>query len=49
VAGERRDGRQTVRQTPLVRYPYRIFYRVTEVIEILHIHHTAREPWDGGT
>ena len=35
--------RPGVRVVPLVRYPYRIFYRVTpDAIEILHIHHTAR-------
>jgi toxin ParE1/3/4 len=39
--------RSGVRVAPLGRYPYRIFYRVHEdTIEILHIHHTAREPWD---
>ena len=32
-----------VRVVPLVRYPYKIFYRVTDQsIEILHIHHSAR-------
>jgi plasmid stabilization system protein ParE len=32
---------------PLGRYPYKVFYRVTrDVVEILHIHHAAREPWD---
>lgn len=37
-------GRPDVRTLPLGRYPYVIFYRVTgEVIEILHIHHAARE------
>jgi toxin ParE1/3/4 len=39
--------REAVRVVPLVRYPYKIFYRVTDVIEILHIHHTARKPLDG--
>jgi len=29
--------REGVRVVPLVRYPYKIFYRVTDVIEILHI------------
>jgi toxin ParE1/3/4 len=30
----------------IVRYPYKIFYRVThEAVEILHIRHTARRPW----
>jgi plasmid stabilization system protein ParE len=32
---------------PLGRYPYKIFYRVTEEsVEILHVHHAARQPWD---
>jgi plasmid stabilization system protein ParE len=27
--------------------PYRIFYRITDdAVEILHIHHAARRPWD---
>lgn len=32
-----------VRVLFLVRYPYKIFYRVREVIEILTIRHTARQ------
>jgi toxin ParE1/3/4 len=36
-----------VRVVPVGRYPYKIFYRVTaDAVEILHIHHAAREPWD---
>ena len=36
-------GRPGVRVVPLIRYPYKIFYRVTsEAVEILHIHPTAR-------
>ena len=36
--------RPSVRVAPLVRYPDRVFYRNTgHTIEILHIHHTARE------
>ena len=39
--------RPDVRVAALGRYPYKIFYRVRDdTIEILHIHHTAREPWD---
>jgi toxin ParE1/3/4 len=26
----------------IVRYPYKIFYRVRETVEILHIRHTSR-------
>jgi plasmid stabilization system protein ParE len=39
----RRSG---VRVIPLVRYPYRIFYRLLEDrIRVLHIRHTSRHPW----
>ncbi|MCW5691445.1 MAG: type II toxin-antitoxin system RelE/ParE family toxin [Pseudolabrys sp.] len=39
--------RPGVRVAPLGRYPYRIFYRVTaDTVEILHIHHVARQPFD---
>ena len=35
--------RPGVRVVPLVRYPYKIFYRVTlEAVEVLHVRHTAR-------
>jgi len=38
--------RPGVRVVPLVRYPFRIFHReVDGGIEILHIHHVAREAW----
>lgn len=41
------DKRPGLRIAPLGRYPYKIFYRVhDETVEILHIHHAAREPWD---
>ena len=36
-----------VRVRFVIRYPYKIFYRVrADTVEILHIHHAAREPWD---
>lgn len=39
--------RPGVRVASLGRYPYKIFYRVRDdAVEILHIHHAAREPWD---
>jgi toxin ParE1/3/4 len=40
--------RPGVRVVLLVRYPYRVFYRITEeAVEILHIHHTSRHgPWE---
>ena len=38
-------GRPGICTVPLVRYPFRIFYRVAgDRIEILHIHHAARAP-----
>jgi toxin ParE1/3/4 len=31
---------------PLIRYPYKIFYRVLEDrVRILHIRHASRRPW----
>ena len=37
--------RPGVRVVPLIRYPYKVFYRVgTQTIEILHIYHSARQP-----
>lgn len=43
------SGYQTdfeVRVKFIVRYPYKIFYRVrNEAVEIIHIRHTARRPW----
>ncbi len=31
---------------PLIRYPYKIFYRVFEdAIRVLHIRHASRRPW----
>ena len=36
--------RPDVRMVPLVRYPYKIFYRIkSDIVEILHIHHSSRE------
>jgi plasmid stabilization system protein ParE len=38
------SAREGVRVVPLVRYPYRIFYRVVaDSVVILHIHHAARD------
>jgi toxin ParE1/3/4 len=43
-ASAKRPG---VRVASLGRFPYKIFYRVRgETVEILHIHHAAREPWN---
>jgi toxin ParE1/3/4 len=36
--------RPDVRVVPLIRYPYRIFYRISgDRAEILHIHHASRD------
>jgi toxin ParE1/3/4 len=46
-SARRSAGRAGVHVVPLGRYPYKVFYRMTEHgVEILHIHHAAREPWD---
>jgi plasmid stabilization system protein ParE len=35
-----------VRVVLLIRYPYKIFYRILQDrIRILHIRHTSRRPW----
>jgi toxin ParE1/3/4 len=40
--------RPGVRVALVLRYPYKIFYRIRgDAIEILHIRHTARRPWAG--
>ncbi len=42
---EQRPGMHVV---PLIRYPFKIFYRVLDDrIRILHIRHSARRPWLG--
>jgi plasmid stabilization system protein ParE len=39
-------GRRNVRVVPLIRYPFKLYYRVEDdQLQILHIHHTARRPW----
>lgn len=43
------EQRPGVHVVPLIRYPFKIFYRVLEDrIRIQHIRHTARRPWQGG-
>ena len=40
--------REEVRTIPFGRYPYRLFYRIVgDTIEVLHIHHAARQTWTG--
>jgi plasmid stabilization system protein ParE len=41
LGGYRTDDAE-VRVLFIVRYPYKIFYRVRETVEILHIRHTSR-------
>ena len=49
-SSRRSAKRPGVRAVPLGRYPYKIFYRVADDgVEILHIHHAARQPWDQQT
>ena len=37
-----------VRVKVVLEYPYKIFYSVhPDVIEILHVRHSARRPWEG--
>jgi toxin ParE1/3/4 len=39
--------RSGIRAVPLGRYPYVVFYRITaDVVEILHVHHAARQSPD---
>jgi toxin ParE1/3/4 len=42
------EQRPGVHVVPLIRYPYKLFYRIdVDVIEVLYIHHAARrEPWE---
>jgi toxin ParE1/3/4 len=52
IGDQPHSGYQTdnpdVRVMFVVRYPYKIFYRVHEaVVEILHIRHTSRRTWTG--
>jgi toxin ParE1/3/4 len=43
------EQRLGVRVIPLVRYPYKLFYRVlADRVRILHIRHTSRRPWISG-
>jgi toxin ParE1/3/4 len=41
--------RPGVRVVPFIRYPYKMFYRVAnDAVQVLHIHHAARRPWEEG-
>ena len=40
------ERRRDVRAMLVLRYPYKIFYRLrSDAVEILHIRHTSRRPW----
>jgi plasmid stabilization system protein ParE len=40
--------RPDIRAVLVLRYPYKVFYRVRgDAVEVLHIRHTARRPWRG--
>ena len=46
LSGDTTDN-PDVRVIFVVRYPYKIFYRVRDDVEILHIRHTSRRAWKG--
>jgi toxin ParE1/3/4 len=47
-AAPRVSQRSQVRVVAVVRYPFRIFYRVrADAVDILHIRHTSRRPVKG--
>jgi toxin ParE1/3/4 len=47
-AAPRVSQRSRVRVVAVVRYPFRIFYRVRDdAVDILHIRHTSRQPLGG--
>jgi plasmid stabilization system protein ParE len=40
------EQRPGMRVVPLVRYPFKIFYRIIgDTVRIVHIRHAARRPW----
>jgi plasmid stabilization system protein ParE len=40
------DRRPGMRVVSLVRYPFKIFYRITgDTVRIVHVRHSARRPW----
>ena len=46
LSGYRTD-QPDIRVIFVIRYPYKIFYRVRDEVEILHIRHTSRRAWAG--
>ncbi|KIZ46853.1 MULTISPECIES: type II toxin-antitoxin system RelE/ParE family toxin [Rhodopseudomonas] len=46
-AAPRLSQRSNVRVVSVVRYPFKIFYRLrSDAIDILHVRHTARRPFE---
>ena len=44
--GARVAERPGIRVVPLIRYPFKVFYRILDDgVRILHVRHTARRPW----
>ena len=42
------EQRPGLHVAPLVRYPFKVFYRVLDDrVKIVHIRHTSRRPWRG--
>jgi toxin ParE1/3/4 len=42
------EQRPGLHVAPLIRYPFKVFYRVFDGrLRIVHIRHTARRPWRG--
>jgi len=46
-SGRRVEVRPGMRMVPVIRYPFRMFYRIVDDrVELLHIHHVARRLWE---
>jgi len=48
LSAPRVEQRSGMRVAPLIRYPFKVFYRVLDDrVRIVHIRHSARRPWQG--
>jgi toxin ParE1/3/4 len=52
LAGHPLSGSETeyagIRAKLAGRYPYKIYYRLrNDIVELIHIRHTSRRPWEG--
>ena len=36
-----------VRVKLVAKYPYKVFYRVSDCVDVIHVRHAARRPWEG--